>query len=109
MCQAALSAAPRAPVAARQVSADDAGVPWRHWIGTSLFHAFDDDTIRDQARWLADGSPGFAQARQPQLGATCDLDKIYAKSYRFEPIRPCYVSRKSNREAGCDDLEFGET
>jgi hypothetical protein len=34
--------------------------PGRHWIGTRLFPAFDDDTIRVQVRWLADGSPGFA-------------------------------------------------
>jgi hypothetical protein len=37
-----------------------------------------------------------------------NLDKIYAKSYRFEPIPACYVSGKSKREAGYDDLELGE-
>ncbi len=28
--------------------------PGWYWIGTRLFPAFDDDTLRDQARWLAD-------------------------------------------------------
>lgn len=37
-----------------------------------------------------------------------NLDKIYAKFYRFEPIPACYVSDKSKREPGCDDLELGE-
>lgn len=39
---------------------------------------------------------------------TKQFDKIYAKSCRFEPIRPCYVSGKSKWEPGCDDLELGE-